>query len=290
MTRRSAASGRGPDDRARLADALKDARATSGLSGARAGAAAGIGQSKISKLERAALLPSLDDVRTLCRVYGVPARRRDELLALASGLREEQSARLSMSRRVGEMQHRIGKLKRAATLIQGFQPTMVFGLLQTPAYAACVFGQQDSRRLSPSQAEQAVDERLAQQSILDDTSKEIRLVMTEGTLRWQAGSATIMAEQLEFIAAAIERWPHARIGVVPWYRPVEVFALHGFHIYDERTVVFGTETATAFLSGPADVATYSELFTALEAAAVYDDEARAQLIEVAGQFRDLAAR
>ena len=246
-----------------------------------------MGQSKVSKLERAALLPSVKDVNALGRAYGMSRALLDDLISLTAELHDEQADRLTMSRRVGEMQHRIGHLKRGATLIRAFQPTTVFGLLQTPAYAACVFGQPDSKELSSDQAAGAVDERIAQQSILDDATKDIRLIMSEGALRWQVGSAAIMAEQLDSVAAATTRWPHVRIGVIPWTRPVKVFAQHGFHIYDERAVVFGTETATAFLNGRTDVATYAELFAALESAAVYGADARAHLAGLADEYRNL---
>lgn len=275
------------DGRTRLAVALKAARLASGFTGAEAGAAASMGQSKVSKIERAALLPSVPDVRALSRVYGLPGERRDELVSLAEALRAEQAARLTMSRRVGEMQHRIGQLKRSSTLIRAFQPTTIFGLLQTPSYAACVFGQPDSRQLDSEAANEAVDERLAQQGVLEDPSKQVRLIMSEGALRWHAGSATIMAEQMDSIATAISRRSSIRIGIIPWTRPVQVFPQHGFHIYDENAVVFGTETATAFLTGAADVATYVELFTTLEAEAIYDDDARVHVVDLAEHYRSL---
>lgn len=110
--------------------------------------------------------------------------------------------------------------------------------------------------------------------------------MTEGALRWHAGSAAIMAEQVDAITAASER-PNVRVGVVPWTTPVRHFPRHGFHIYDEDAVTAATETATATLTGTADVATYVELFSALEAVANFDGDARRELARIADDYRRL---
>ncbi|MGH2601462.1 MAG: helix-turn-helix domain-containing protein [Dehalococcoidia bacterium] len=134
-------------DRARLADALQQARANAALSGTEAGERAGMSQSKVSKIERRFLLPSVADVAALCETYGVPARQRDELIALAHELREQQSTRVILARGLGETQRRIGQLEQASKLIRGFQPVMVDGLLQTEATCgSCSAGTKEPRR------------------------------------------------------------------------------------------------------------------------------------------------
>lgn len=287
MTAREAsAGGRGLDDRSRLAAALRQARHNAGLSGEKAGRAAGAGQSKISKIERGALLPSGDDVDALARAYRLPAAQRRELVALAQGLREEQNRRVVLSRRVGELQHRIGELERSARVIRSFQSTMVIGLFQTPAYAKTVFAQPDSAQLDHDQVDEAVNERVARQSVLSTPGKQIRAVMTEGALRWHAGSAQIMAEQLDRLEGLISH-PGLQLGIIPWTQPVHFFPLHGFHIYDADAVSFGTETAFAIVTGRADVDTYVELFEALEQTAVYGDQALDHLRRIGTDYRSL---
>lgn len=284
MTARPA--GRGPEDRARLAAALRAARRAAGLTGAQAGTKAGMGQSKVSKIERAALLPSLDDVAALSRVYELPEAHRDELLALAAGLRQEQSARIILARRVGEMQHRIRLLEKSATVIRAFQPAMVLGLLQTPAYARCVFGQPDSHQLGEDEVGQAVAARVDRQAALDDPEKHLHLIMTEGALRWHAGSPQLMADQIDAVAVAVGR-SNVRLGIIPWMLPVSFFPRHGFQIFDEDAVMVGTETATATMTGTSDIATYLELFTALAEVAAYDDEASSHLARIGREYREL---
>ncbi|MGI8814540.1 MAG: helical backbone metal receptor [Pseudonocardia sp.] len=63
--------------------------------------------------------------------------------------------------------------------------------------------------------------------------------------------------------------------------------LNGWEMYDDRLVIVGTVTATATLDQPGDVAAYQAMFDKLERLAVYDDDARAILAQVANRYRAL---
>jgi len=278
-------TGRGPGDRARLAAALREARNRAGLAGVETGQQTGMSQSKISKIERGFLLPSAEDVTALCQVYGVTAPERKKLLALVDGLRAESSSRVILARGVAETQRRIGQLEASASLIRSYSPTMVIGLLQTRAYARCVFSTPDSREQSAEEVEHAVDARIGRQHTLDDQTMQFVLIMSEGALRWQACSSALMAEQIDAIATASR--PNVRIGLIPWTTPVRYFPRHGFQLYDEDAAMVGTETATATMTGAADIATYVELFTALEKVAVFGPAAQEHLARIADDFRQL---
>ncbi|MGH3714735.1 MAG: helix-turn-helix domain-containing protein [Micromonosporaceae bacterium] len=283
--------GRGPTDRGRLARALAEARRSAGIAGADAGRRAGMSQSKVSKVERGFLLPTVDDVRKLCQAYAVGEELREELLALAADLRAEASARVILARGVAEMQRRIALLESSATTIRSFQPAMIIGLLQTPAYAQCVFSSArdtDAAAADRDSKADAVTARLDRQVVLRDQSKQFILIMTEGALRWHACSAVLMAEQIEAIVEA-SRLPNVAIGLIPWTTPVRLFPRHGFHLYDDDATVVGTETATATITGHADVLTYLELFRALEDVAVFDDHAREHFGRIAKEYRQLGS-
>ena len=274
--------GHGPRGRARLADALAQARKDAGISGAEAGRRAGMSQSKVSKIERGFLLPTVDDVQKLCEAYSVGPDVAAELRSLAGGLREEASSRVIMARGVAEIQRRVARLEASSRLIRSFQSTMVIGLLQTEAYATCVF----SSSADVTDVDEAVAARLARQPALRDQSKQFRLVMTEGALRWHADSPAVMAAQLDTIAEC-STLPNVEVGVIPWTTPVRLFPRHGFHLYDHDAVIVGTETATATMTGKADVHTYVDLFAALEHLASFGDDAREHLARIASEYRKL---
>ena len=272
------------DERARLARGLRALRQAAGLSGIEAGRRAGISQSKISKLENGLLLPQVADVEALCRAYGASPTDREALLRLVKSLRSEavEPARVVLARGAHRLQQRIGRLEASASLLRSFQPCMVIGLLQTEAYARAVFGS----TLTGRGLEQAVAARRKRQAVLHDERKRLVLVMSEGALRWQAGSPAVMLEQLDAIAEAT-RLPTVRIGVVPYSTPMPVFPRHGWHIYDSDAVILGTETGTATITDPDDVADYERLFGVIEERAAFDGAAREVLERIADDYRRL---
>lgn len=272
------------DKHSRLVTQLRELRSAAGLSGIEAGRRAGISQSKISKIENKALRPSPDDVRALCKVYGAPPDLADWLVQLTESLRTQtiEPRRVTLSRGAPAMQQRIRKLEEAAQLLRSFQPSMVIGLLQTEAYARLVF----SVSQTGSRLDRAVAERMRRQKALRKKVPKAVLIMTEGALRWHAGSPQLMIEQLEAISAA-SRLPNVQVGVIPYTTPVTVFPRHGFHLYDSDAVIVGTETGTATIVDPEDIARYESMFADLEQVAVTGDAARDVLARVSDDYRRL---
>lgn len=105
--------------------------------------------------------------------------------------------------------------------------------------------------LPDDELEQIVAARKDRQRLLD-TDREFVLIMTEGALRWHVGSPAVMIAQLQHLAEAT-RHRNVRLGVIPWTRPVRAGAIHGFHLYDRRTAIVGTETATAIITDARDI-------------------------------------
>lgn len=269
---------RGPLD---LATALRDLRRSAGLGGVEAARRAGVSQSKISKLENGRLRAGPDDVRALCDVYGVPDDEREGLLGLAAELRAgSRLSRVVMTRGAAQLQRQFSRLESNATVLRSFQPAMVPGILQTKAYARLVFG----AGLTDEDRDSAVEARGRRGSALDDESKELKIIVTEGALRWQAGGSQVMTEQLDAILT-VSRRPNVLIGVVPWTTPVDVFCTHAFHMYDSEAVVVGTEVASAVLDSPDDVDVYEQLFDQLAAIASTGDEARRELLRIRGDYQ-----
>ncbi len=268
-----------PDE---LSATLRRLRQDAHLSGIKAAQAAGLSQPKISRLETGKQVPTRTEVETLCRVYGAPARTKQQLVTIARDLREEQvSARVMLQRGAYRMQERIGRIETASALVRTFHPTLVIGLLQTPGYVRAMLGES----LADDEVERIVAARGERQRLLD-TDRDFLLVMTEGALRWHVGSPAVMIAQLQHLAEMTRR-SNVRLGIIPWTRPVRVGALHGFHLYDRRAAIVGTETATAIVTDARDIADYETCFVTYQALAVYDSDARQVLDRLSDEYRAL---
>ncbi|MGH3932503.1 MAG: helix-turn-helix domain-containing protein [Pseudonocardiaceae bacterium] len=268
-----------PDE---LSATLRRLRQDARLPGTEAARAAGLSQPKISRLETGKQVPTAAEVEALCRVYGAPTRTRQQLLAVARDLREEQvSARVMLQRGAHRMQERIGRIEAASRLLRTFHPAVVIGIVQTPGYIRGLIGES----LPDDELERVVAARGERQRLLD-TDREFVLIMTEGALRWHVGSPAVMIAQLQHLAE-ITRRGNVRLGVIPWTRPVRAGALHGFHLYDRRAAIVGTETATAIITDPRDIADYETCFATYEALAVFDADARKVFDRLSDEYRTL---
>lgn len=243
----------------------------------------GISQSRISRIESGVFVPTEAEIRDLCRLYQAPAAVRQELQRAAADVRAEVKPTRLVIRRgeAHKLQQRFARIEDDSEEIGVFQPALVPGLLQTPDYVRAVFSA--SGRITGEDLERSVAARIARSSILH-SDRRFTFVMAEGALRWQAKSPEVMAAQLEHLAVLASRH---RVGVIPWTRAATVFTTTGFSLYDRRTVILGTRSGTSFITDPRDVAEYVRLFDALTELAVFGEDARSIMSDLACRYREL---
>lgn len=240
-----------------------------------------LSQAALSRAEKGSGRLAPDVVRVLCRIYGVTGAERVALIQLA----EDAQAGYLDARVVLQagntinLQQRFARLERDAAEVRSYNPAMVLGSLQTPAYAATVFG--------TSEDDPLVRDRIARQrEMLVNQRRRWFLVQTEGSLRWQARSARVMAEQLEYLIE-LSSAANVDLGVIEWRTPVEIFQNTAFHLYDETAVVIGTRDGTAIITDHTRLTDYRNLFDELADLASFGDAGRDALHRIADDYRSL---
>ena len=129
----------------------------------------------------------------MLELYDARATVRRQLVRAAQDLGPEtRRARVILTRGGWQMQARIGEAENQAARIRSFQPVMVVGLAQTPAYMRSVFA--SGGGITGADLDKSVAERITRQGILD-SGRDISMIMTEGALRWQAVNPAVMTEQ-----------------------------------------------------------------------------------------------
>jgi transcriptional regulator with XRE-family HTH domain len=238
-------------------------------------------QPALSRVEKGSGSLTPDIVRALCRIYGVSEAERAALVQLA----EDTEAGYVDARVVLQagntinLQQRFARLERNAAEVRSYNPVMVIGSLQTSAYAATVFGTSEDAPI--------VRDRMGrQEKMIADSRRRWVFVQTEGSLRWQARSAAVMAEQMEHLIE-LSHAQNVDLGVIAWQTPVEVFQNTAFHIYDDTAVVVGTRDGTAIITDRARVADYRSVFDELAALAQFGDANRDVLRRIADDYRSL---
>ncbi|MFL6116504.1 MAG: helix-turn-helix domain-containing protein [Catenulispora sp.] len=118
-----------------LGNELRTLRLGAGKSIAEAARWLECSDAKISRMENGQRGAVARDVRDLCRLYGVPAQRRDQLIALT---RQAQEADQASSFAIPTKLATFVALESKARALRTYEATFVPGLLQTQYYARTV--------------------------------------------------------------------------------------------------------------------------------------------------------
>jgi hypothetical protein len=154
-------------------------------------------------------------------------------------------------------------LEQAASLIRGYEPHCVPGLLQTEEYARAltIAGYPAA---SPHEIDRRVALRLTRQQILARPDPpRLWIVLDEAVLRRPVGGPAVMEAQLDRIIGATSQ-PNVAVQVLPFAagaHPVMygMFHLLRFPAAELPDVIYGENLTSAFyLDKPADVAAYTE--------------------------------
>jgi transcriptional regulator with XRE-family HTH domain len=199
-----------------LAQRLRQLRVEAGLTGDQASERVGFSDSKITKIERAQAVASVQDVIKMIDAYGgVTGEERERLLAMArQGNRKEW-----WEQHDRQLPPKLGSylgLEAVATSLRAYDTTLVHGLFQTPEYARAVIrgGRPD---LLDDEVELLVETRTRRQDMLvreDGQPLEVWSVMDEAALRRKIGGRKVMHAQLEKLIKAAEL-PNVTLLVMP---------------------------------------------------------------------------
>lgn len=256
---------------------LRDLRAAAEMTSTAATHAAGIGQAALSRYETGRFVPTPERLDALLDAYDATTIRA-RLHRIVTDLRAENRRVVVHRRNAPAFQRRIRDIEAASAHVTTFQPTMVPGILQTPAYMRVLTSAVDR-----TIADGLIATRTERQQLLGTPGHRFTLIITAGALLWCADSPATMIEQIDHIITA-SHLNGVRIGVVPTHRPMSVFPMHGFDLYDERAVIVGTLATTAILTDPDDVALHVDLLATLAAAANNDDDARRSLSDLRDSY------
>src|SRR5689334_21221814 len=171
-----------------------------------------VSQSKISRLENGRRSISQRDVRDLCGVYEVDDHRIvDSLMQMAKDSRQQ-----GWWHAFGDIPYSVYiGLETDAASLRVYEPQVVPGLLQTPAYAEALI--QGALPETPTtDVEKRVQVRLRRQErISADEPLRLWAVVDEAALRRAVGSRLIMREQLEHLVEQ-SQLPHVTVQILPF--------------------------------------------------------------------------
>ncbi|MBT2447776.1 helix-turn-helix domain-containing protein [Streptomyces sp. ISL-43] len=263
--------------RRRLGAELRRLRELSGMTTQQVATRLLISQPKISLLENGRRLIKPRDLRDLCGLYGVRDQRRvDDLMQMARESGQEGWWNAYDDIPYGAY---IG-LEAEAAAVRFYEPLVVPGLLQTPAYARAVI----AGTIPHATAEQAgtrLQVRMRRQDRLRAPDNPLRLwaVLDEAVLWRVVGSREVMREQLDHLTH-LSAQPHITMQVLPHEVGAHPgvsgqFSLLEFADATDVSVVYLERfTSDLYLEKRSDVRRYSDMYAHLQAQALSPDGTR----------------
>ena len=282
----SGGSGPPPTGREQLAAELRRLRDLAGVSGRDLASRIGVSQSKVSRIESGAIVPSLPEVTAWGKELGAPAETQSRLGALIELAYNEVHPWSSALRR-GNLQDGLQEEESIATRIQVFQPSVVPGLLQTAEYARRVIAM-FHQQYSDQDPVAEIQSRLQRQTVLYDEDHHFDFLITEAALRWRPGPVKLLLAQLDRIAS-ISTLENVSVGLIPLAAEATTLTTHGFVIYEgeEQNAWITVETIHADMKVGAREHTeiYRSRWSLLCQMALFGDDAREFLSSIVADLR-----
>ncbi|MFE7134707.1 DUF5753 domain-containing protein [Streptomyces sp. NPDC057638] len=167
-----------------------------------------------------------------------------------------------------------------------YLPAMIWGTLQTEAYATVILGQVVEFLGIPDDAAAGVAARMRRQRVLYDGEHRYDVVLGEQALYTDIGGPKVMREQIDRILRDIDL-PSLTLGVVPTSARVNMHPVHAFNMYGDEVHVELVSSGLT-VTEPAEVALYRKAFARMREAALHGDAAK-DLLRTARAFWDGAS-
>lgn len=191
-------------------------------------------QPKVSKLENGRQLPSVEDIDAWAAATGADPAGLHEVRRRA--VRRDMDI-LEASRTPGgveALQGQLEELEAGSQLIAEYQPFVIPGLAQTPAYTRAWLTQPRPTVVATQEIEAKVAGRLARQERARGGGKQIVVAVNEAALQASYGDPEVLEEQVRKVRemAAVGE---IELLIEPLTQPMAV--LHGFELLDDAVFV-----------------------------------------------------
>ncbi|MCP2342047.1 hypothetical protein FHU30_007436 [Actinomadura rupiterrae] len=246
--------------------------------------------SKISRIETGRVSATVGDVRDMLDLYEVTdPDTRNALFGLAREAVQQgwwQPYNDLLSRNYATFID----LEAAAAWMRIFEPLVVPGLLQTPAYAREIIRKGGPLELDENELERRVELRMRRQTVAQESGLSLWVVLDEAVLHKQVGDKQVMRAQLERLVTEA-RTSRLALHVIPSESGGHAATSGAFGIFvfpdddDRDSVYVDTMAGTLYLDRPSDVAAANLVFDHLLVAALNSDDSLALIAAVAEKYR-----
>lgn len=168
---------------------------------------------------------------------------------------------------------------------KAYIPTMIWGTLQTEAYAAVVLRRVVEFLEVPDDVAAGVAKRMERQKVLYDGEHHYDVILGEQALYTNIGGPKVMREQLERLLRESEL-PSLTLGILSATAEVSVVPMPGFNTHGEGRVHYELVSCAVDITDSAELALHDKAFDALRDATSYGDQAQALITKALAFWSD----
>ncbi|GAA4030566.1 MULTISPECIES: Scr1 family TA system antitoxin-like transcriptional regulator [Streptomyces] len=155
---------------------------------------------------------------------------------------------------------------------KAFVPDMIWGTLQTEAYAALILRRVVDFMEVPDDVPAGVAKRMERQQVLYDGEHRYEVVLGEQALYTNVGGSRVMREQMERLLRDIDL-PSLELGILPATAEFGVVPLPRFNMRENR-VDYELVSCAVGITDADELALHQKAFDAVSSAACYGDSAK----------------
>jgi transcriptional regulator with XRE-family HTH domain len=266
-----------------LGSRLRDLRRDAALTGRDLAATEGWHSSKVSRIEYGKQSPSESDIRAWCR----HTHAEDQIPDLIASLRGIEALWVEWRRQLGLGTRRRQKvsvtLAEQTKLFRAYDPTVIYGMLQTAEYAREIMRYGIKFHQIPDDLDEGVAVRMERQQFLYRGDRRFLVVLGEQALRTNVGGRDTMIGQLDRLLA-VTGLPNVSLRIIPARAQMSLAPANAFIIFDERLVMIETYSAELTITQPREISLYLKAFSWLSDSAVQGREAAALILQALDEF------
>lgn len=155
---------------------------------------------------------------------------------------------------------------------KAFVPDMIWGTLQTEAYATVILRRVVDFLEVPDDVPAGVAKRMERQQVLYDGEHRYDVVLGEQALYTNVGGGRVMCEQMERLLRDIDL-PSLGLGILPATAEFGVVPLPGFNMREDR-VDYELVSCGVDITDAGELALHHKAFDAVSSVACYGDSAK----------------
>ncbi|MGW3044394.1 DUF5753 domain-containing protein [Kitasatospora sp. NPDC001159] len=183
-----------------------------------------------------------------------------------------------LARGTEHIQRAFHELTAATSDYAGHSPDLIWGNLQTPAYAQEVLRMVARLHQLPDDSHAGAAQRTARARYLGQDGRTYHVLLGEQALLTGIGGPEVMRDQLQHLLGVLDV-PGLRLGIIPARARLHVYPGDGFGIHDGTRVEVEGYRGCETITDPKRVGLFHRAFRLLQESAVYGQDARALITE-----------